>query len=187
MKVIALLVATLSVATAFAPQVVSSRSTTALNEKFWDKVCMRWQAREFVQVSAINSHYFSSQVAGMDLFAPNPDINKYGQRGKKVKQGSIGSNSYVPAGLSLSEYQKIRQKDVAKRDASYKRNVAKAGKYTDFTDWYVKRGTEEGGGWLKAAGRGHTFAKLKYEDLSQQKKYDGTGNIFGKKTSGKKK
>ncbi|EEC48672.1 predicted protein [Phaeodactylum tricornutum CCAP 1055/1] len=163
MKVIALLVATLSVATAFAPQVVSSRSTTALNEKFWDK------------------------VAGMDLFAPNPDINKYGQRGKKVKQGSIGSNSYVPAGLSLSEYQKIRQKDVAKRDASYKRNVAKAGKYTDFTDWYVKRGTEEGGGWLKAAGRGHTFAKLKYEDLSQQKKYDGTGNIFGKKTSGKKK
>lgn len=50
-----------------------------------------------------------------------------------------------------------------KREANYKRNVGKAFKFQDFDAFYLKRGTQEGGTWLKQAGRGHTFAKTKYD------------------------
>lgn len=81
--------------------------------------------------------------------------------------------------MTAEEYKKVRAKDAAKREANYQKNVAKAGKFTDFTEWYAKRGTDESGKWLNAPGRGHTFAKLKYSD-SDGKKYDGVGSIFGK-------
>ena len=87
--------------------------------------------------------------------------------------------------MTASQYSAIRSKDQSKADANYKKNVAKAGKFQDFTAWYVKRGTSEGGNWLSSAGRGHTFAKLKYEDQSAQKNYDGANSFinfgFGKK------
>ena len=44
----------------------------------------------------------------------------------------------------------------------------KAFKYQGFDQFYLKRGTNPDGAWLKAAGRGHTFAKTKYD-------YSGTG------------
>jgi hypothetical protein len=144
MKVLALFTATLAVASAFAPAQVNSRSSTELNALFDD-------------------------VFGMDLFAPKKDQNNYGARTqKKLTVGQVGSNSYVPDGLTLEQYKKIRSDEAAKKDANYKRNQAKAFKFVDFTQFYLKRGTDENGKWLKSAGRGHTFAKTKY-DFSGQK------------------
>lgn len=121
----------------------------------------------------------------MDLFSPKADQNDYGARTKKgIKQGSITSNSYVPAGLSADEYRKVRAADAAKAKSQYDKNVAKAGKYLGFDEFYEKRGTTEGGNWLKAPGRGHTFAKTKYDysggkdDTKGWK--DAMGSIFGK-------
>jgi hypothetical protein len=87
---------------------------------------------------------------------------------KQLKQGKLTDSSYVPAGLTKAQYEQIRAKDQAKKDASYKNAVSKAFKFTDFTEWYKKRGTSEGGSWLKEAGKGHTFTKTKYD-------YSGTG------------
>jgi len=81
----------------------------------------------------------------------------------QLKTGTIGSSGYVPDGLTASQYNALRTKEQAKKDANYQRNVAKAGKFLDFTQFYLKRGTEEGGKWLKDAGRGHEFVKTKYD------------------------
>ena len=122
----------------------------------------------------------------MDLFEPVKEQNDYGARTKKgIKQGSIGSNSYVPAGLSADEYRKVRAADAAKAKAQYDKNVKKAGKFLGFDEFYEKRGTTEGGSWLKAPGRGHTFAKTKYDYSGQSGDQtkgwkDAMGSIFGK-------
>lgn len=105
----------------------------------------------------------------MDLFAPKKDQNKYGARaGKNLGPKTIGSGGYVPDGLTASQYNSIRASEAAKKDANYKRNVAKAGKFLDFTQFYLQRGTSEGGSWLNAANRGHTMVKTKY-DFSGEK------------------
>jgi len=121
----------------------------------------------------------------MDLFAPNKEVNDYGSRNKKnLKVGDVGSNSYVPNGLSLEEYKKVRAADEAKKASNYQKNVAKAGKFLDFDKFYEGRGTAEGGNWLKAPGRGHTFAKTKYDFSGEQDDTkgwgDALGNIFSK-------
>ena len=124
------------------------------------------------------------QVFGMDLFEPVKEQNDYGARSKmsKLKQGKLSSNSYVPAGLSKAEYEKVRAADAAKSNANYQKNVAKAFKFQGFDEFYNKRGTTEGGNWLSAPGRGHTFAKTKY-DFSGEKEdgkgwSDAIGSIF---------
>ena len=82
----------------------------------------------------------------------------------QLKVGAIQSGkSYVPAGLTAEQYKKVRAADQQKKDETYKKNVSKAFKFQDFDQFYLKRGTSEGGAWLKAAGRGHTFAKTKYD------------------------
>lgn len=104
----------------------------------------------------------ADRIFGLDLF--DPSRNKYGAREKKnVKTGSLTDKSYIPAGLSKSEYEKIRARDAAKKEASYKKNVQKAFKFEDFTQFYLKRGTTEGGNWLKAPARGHRMAKTKFD------------------------
>ena len=90
----------------------------------------------------------------------------------------------MPAGLTADQYRSVRAADAAKAKARYDKNVAKAGKYLGFDTFYNKRGTAEGGSWIKAPGRGHTFAKTKY-DFSGEKDDtkgwgDAIGNIFGK-------
>ena len=102
----------------------------------------------------------------------------------QIKQGSITSSSYVPAGLTAEEYKKVRDADAAKAAAKYDFNVKKAGKFLGFDEFYQKRGTDPTGSWLKAPGRGHTFAKTKY-DYSGAKDdtkgwRDSIGTIFGK-------
>ena len=87
---------------------------------------------------------------------------------EQLKNGSIGSNSYVPAGLTPAQYAKIREEDAKKKDSNYQKNVAKAGKFSDFDKFYLSRGTDEGGKWLKAPSRGHTMVKTKY-DFSGEK------------------
>lgn len=86
----------------------------------------------------------------------------------QLKVGKIGDNSYIPAGLSKAEYEKIRANDQKKRDENYKKNVAKAGKYIDFTDWYKKRGTDTEDSWIKSVTRGHTMVKTKYDYSGSQ-------------------
>ena len=88
--------------------------------------------------------------------------------------------------MTADQYRAVRAQDKKKADEKYNYNVAKAGKFTDFTQWYVQRGTSEGGSWLKSAGRGHTFAKTKYDysgaSGDQTKGWgDAIGSIFGGK------
>ena len=101
----------------------------------------------------------------MDLFAPKKDQNDYGARNsKKLKVGKISAGkSYVPSGLSATQYSAVRGKDQAAKDANYKRNVAKAGKFEDYTEFYKKRGTDTGGAWKKVReGNGARSEKMGY-------------------------
>mmetsp|Transcript_28172 Transcript_28172/g.68578 ORF Transcript_28172/g.68578 Transcript_28172/m.68578 type:complete len:155 (+) Transcript_28172:23-487(+) len=150
MKVIALL-SLLGLAASFAPSQVG-RVDTAQNALF-------------------------DQIFGMDLFAPNKDVNDYGARSKKkITTGKIGSGSYVPAGLTAAEYQKIRDGEDKKKKANYDRNVKKAGVFEDYTEFYLKRGTDKNQKWKKSATLGHRMAKTKYDFdqvANDGKKYDG--------------
>merc|ERR1712232_97980 len=101
----------------------------------------------------------------MDLFAPVKDQNDYGARNKKnISVGKISSgSSYIPAGLSAEQYNKIRTNEVSKKKANYDRNVKKAFKFVDYTDWYLKRGTDTDQKWAKSVTKGHEMAKTKYD------------------------
>jgi len=101
----------------------------------------------------------------MDLWAPVADSNDYGARSKKKKiaTGKLTDKSYVPAGLTKAQYEKIRTEADKKKDANYQRNVKKAGIFIDYTDFYLKRGSDEGGSWLKLPNLGHRMAKTKYD------------------------
>lgn len=94
----------------------------------------------------------------------------------QLKVAKIGSNSYIPAGLTPAQFQKIRDEDAAKKSGVYKKNVAKAGKFQDYTAFYIKRGTDTTDAWIKTATRGHDMAKTKYDfsgKVDLQKSYDG--------------
>lgn len=119
----------------------------------------------------------ADKIFGMDLFEPNKGQNDYGARSKKnVKVGALGSNSYVPAGLSKEEYAKLRANEAKKKEDNYQRNVKKAGVFTDFTAWYAQRGTELGGDWKKKVTLGHRMAKTKYDwsGVEDAKKFEST-------------
>merc|ERR1711957_4724 len=105
-------------------------------------------------------------VAGMDLFAPKKDQNTYGARaGKDLRMGKITKGkSYVPDGLTADQYDNIRNKQVKRKADNYARNVAKAGIFEDYTDFYTKRGTDLDQDWAKNKNTlGHRFAKTKYD------------------------
>lgn len=92
----------------------------------------------------------------------------------QLKQGKLGDNSYVPAGLTKAQYEAIRAGDQKKKEENYKKNASKAGKFIDFTDWYKKRGTDTSDDWIKGVTRGHTMVKTKYDysGSSDNKKLD---------------
>jgi hypothetical protein len=131
-------------------------------------------------------------ISDMDLWAPVKDSNDYGARGKKnIKTGTLTDKSYVPYGLTKAQYEKIRAEADKKKDANYQKNVAKAGKFIDFTDFYLKRGTGEGGNWLNAPNRGHLMAKTKYDwsgEKNETPMYTGvrSQSIVGNKSNKKK-
>merc|ERR1712232_583846 len=132
MKVFAVLFSFLALTSAFRPMLTSPRTTVATNALF-------------------------DRIINLDLFEPVKDQNDYGARNRKkqLKTGKIGKNSYVPDGLTAAQYKKIRADQDAKKKANYDRNVKKAGKFEDFTEFYKLRGTSIGGSWLKAPARGH--------------------------------
>jgi hypothetical protein len=131
-------------------------------------------------------------VAGMDLFAPKKDQNAYGARNKKdLSIGKIQSGkSYVPDGLTASQYDDIRQKQVKRKADNYARNVAKAGVFEDYTDFYTKRGTDLSQDWAKNKNTlGHRFAKTKFDWAGVPGKsfLDTTASQVGKKKPDEKK
>lgn len=105
----------------------------------------------------------------------------------QTKQGSLGSNSYVPAGLTPAQYANIRAADAKKAESNYQKNAAKAGKFLKLDAFYRARGTEEGGKWLKAPAKGHNMVKTKYDFGGSGNMRDAKlpeafkGSIFGKK------
>jgi hypothetical protein len=112
----------------------------------------------------------------------------------QLKVGKItAGKSYVPAGLTASQYAAARAKDQSKKDKGYAKNVAKAGKFEDYTEFYTKRGTDVNGNWLKSATRGHRMVKTKYDysgtdqpNYEDMKQFEGfIGKTAGKKTKKK--
>jgi hypothetical protein len=100
----------------------------------------------------------------MALFAPNADVNDYGARGKKgIATGKLGANSYVPDGLTKAQYEAQRAKEDKNKADNYQRNVAKAGKFLDYTQFYLDRGTDTNENWNKDINKGHRMAKTKFD------------------------
>jgi hypothetical protein len=87
---------------------------------------------------------------------------------------------------TAAEYAKVRARDEKKKSENYQKNVQKAFKFEDFTQFYLKRGTSEGGSWLKAPALGHRMAKTKY-DYSGSKIEDNKLPEAFKVGGGKKK
>jgi len=103
-----------------------------------------------------------------------------------LKIGEITSNSYIPNGLSAKQYAELRKKEQGKKDSNYKRNVAKAGVFEDYTDFYTKRGTDVSQDWYKNKNTlGHRFAKTKFDWSG--KKVAATTTAAVKAPAGKKK
>jgi len=108
----------------------------------------------------------------------------------QLQIGTITSNSYVPQGLNAKQYAEIRKKEQAKKQANYKRNVAKAGVFEDYTDFYTKRGTDLSQDWAKNKNTlGHRFAKTKFDWSGKKMAATTTAEVAvkkGKKRFGKK-
>lgn len=116
------------------------------------------------QSTQLNESLFK-KLSNMDLWAPVADSNDYGARGKKASTttGKLTDRSYVPSGLTKSQYESIRSNADKKKAANYEKNVKKAFKFQDYTEFYMKRGSDENGSWLKLPNLGHDMAKTKYD------------------------
>jgi len=106
----------------------------------------------------------SARIFEMDLWAPVADSNNYGARSKKnlVANGQLSKKSYVPQGLTKAQYEKVRAKGAKTKKDNYDRNVAKAGKFSDFYAFYKNRGTDTKDNWRDVT-NSHTMAKTKYD------------------------
>jgi len=121
----------------------------------------------------------------MDLFEPNKTQNDYGARGKKnLSTGKLTEKSYIPSGLTKAQYEKVRGATTQKRNANYAKNVKKAGIFENYTDFYLKRGTSEGGSFLNMPNLGHRMVKTKWDwsgDTPEDTPgYTGVGALKGK-------
>lgn len=83
--------------------------------------------------------------------------------------------------MTAEQYSKIRATEKNKKDANYKRNVAKAGVFTDYTDFYIKRGTDTNSGWKKSVTLGHDMAKTKYDWSGKNDETKNMESAIGKK------
>ena len=91
----------------------------------------------------------------------------------EIKQGK----SYIPSGLTAKQYDGIRKGQEKKKAANYAKNVAKAGIFEDYTEFYTKRGTDVKQTWAKDVNLGHRMAKTKYDWSGQN------GTAFGSTTA----
>ena len=108
-----------------------------------------------------------------------------------MRLGKITGKSYVPSGLTAKQYDDIRKQQQKKKDDNYARNVAKAGIFEDYTEWYIKRGTDLSQDWAKNKNTlGHRMAKTKYDwsgTPGQSFQKSGAGKADNKTTKKKKK
>merc|ERR1712106_804712 len=120
-----------------------------------------------------------------DLFAPKKDQNTYGARKKKdLRLGKIkAGKSYVPSGLTAEQYDGIRKGQQKKKAANYARNVAKAGVFEDYTEFYIARGTDKSSKWASSVTNGHRMAKTKFDWTGKEI----VEKPFAKKVEGKRK
>ena len=82
----------------------------------------------------------------------------------QLATGKLSKNgSYVPAGLTKEQYEKVRNKDTKSKADNYAKNVAKAGKFLDYTEFYINRGTDTNDKWAKDTNLGHRMCKTKYD------------------------
>uniref|UniRef100_UPI0017822571 hypothetical protein n=1 Tax=Pseudomonas aeruginosa TaxID=287 RepID=UPI0017822571 len=66
--------------------------------------------------------------------------------------------------ITREQYAKSRQAAADKKKANYQRNVNKAGVFEDYTEFYIKRGTDTNADWKKKSNTlGHRMAKTKYD------------------------
>merc|ERR1739838_1227965 len=81
-----------------------------------------------------------------------------------------------PDGLTAKQYEGIRSKQQKKKESNYARNVAKAGVFEDYTDFYTKRGTDLSQDWAKNKNTlGHRFAKTNFDWAGTQgESFNGT-------------
>jgi len=91
----------------------------------------------------------------------------------QLDAAKLGSKSYVPAGLTKDQYEKIRSKDSKSKADNYAKNVAKAGKFLDYTEFYINRGTDTSEAWNKDINKGHRMAKTKYDWSGQVEEAKG--------------
>merc|ERR1712106_74586 len=126
-----------------------------------------------------------SVVTELDLFAPKKDQNDYGARNKKkMTVGKIDAKkSYVPSGMTASQYNKIRGNADKKKRANYAKNVAKAGVFEDYTEFYIQRGTDKSSKWASSVTNGHRMAKTKFDWTGKEI----VEKPFAKKVEGKRK
>lgn len=102
-------------------------------------------------------------VFEMDLWAPVKDSNQYGaRRQKSMAVGKLSKNSYVPAGMSKADYDKIRTNEKQAKTNRYNKYAAKKDEYGDFQDFYVARGTDKNAAW-KSVTNNHAMCKTKYD------------------------
>ncbi|GMI46424.1 hypothetical protein TrCOL_g1221 [Triparma columacea] len=156
-----------------------------------------------VSNTALNANFFAT-VFDMDLWKDKSDSNDYGGRSKKVEWTSKGlgkieqGKSYVPSGMTAAQFNAMRAKERQQKEKNYQKNVAKAGKFEDYTEFYKKRGTDLNGSWLKSVTNGHKMVKTKYDwggedgqNLSDMKQFEsnlkGGKPKFGQPKFGKKK
>jgi hypothetical protein len=81
----------------------------------------------------------------------------------QIVTGKITSKSYIPDGLTADQYNNLRSSAVSKKKANYEKNVKKAGIFEDYTEFYIKRGTDTKQDWAKDVTKGHRMAKTKYD------------------------
>ena len=100
----------------------------------------------------------------------------------EIKEGK----SYIPSGLTAKQYDEVRKGQVKRKADNYAKNVAKAGVFEDYTDFYIKRGTDTKQGWAKDVNLGHRMAKTKFDWSGQKETSFGSTTAAVKTTAGKK-
>jgi hypothetical protein len=100
----------------------------------------------------------------------------------QLKVGEITSGkSYVPSGLTAAQFNKVRADASKKKSARYDMNVKKAGVFEDYTEFYLKRGTDKKQDWKNSGTLGHRMAKTKYDWTGLSDKPLWAKDVKGKK------
>lgn len=65
--------------------------------------------------------------------------------------------------MTKEQYEAQRNKEAKVKADNYAKNVAKAGKFLDYTKFYIDRGTDTNEAWNKDINKGHRMAKTKFD------------------------